>query len=165
MSTTTAREWPVWTVSIAAAAALAALGRELTPLGTWYYALAKPPWQPPDWLFGPAWTLIFACTAAAAALGWQAMSGTTARVKLTIALLANAALNVTWSLFFFRWQRPDWALAEVVALWLSIVVLIVLLRPWSRTASWLLAPYLGWVTFAAVLNFAIVRLNAPFETA
>jgi benzodiazapine receptor len=164
MSDTTSRAWPVWTVSIAAAAALAALGRELTPLGPWYYALAKPSWQPPDWLFGPAWTLIFACTATAAALGWLAAPGTTARVKLVIALLANAALNVTWSLFFFRWQRPDWALAEVLALWLSIVVLIVLLRPWSRTASWLLAPYLAWVTFAALLNLAIVRLNAPFET-
>jgi benzodiazapine receptor len=164
MSTIRARGWKVWAVTIAATAGLAALGRELTTLGPWYYGLAKPAWQPPDWLFGPAWSLIFACGAAAAALGWQAASGTPGRVKLTIALLINAGLNVLWSLLFFRWQRPDWALVEVLALWLSIIVLIVMLRPWSRTASWLLTPYLGWVTFAAVLNFAIVRLNAPFQT-
>ena len=80
-----------------------------------------------------------------------------------IALFAlNGFLNVTWSALFFRLKRPDWALAEVGLLWLSIVVLIVVIARHSKNASVLLAPYLAWVTFAAVLNLAIVQLNGPF---
>jgi tryptophan-rich sensory protein len=71
-------------------------------------------------------------------------------------------LNVLWSWLFFRARRPDWALAEVGLLWLSIVLLIVLAARASTSAAWLLAPYLLWVAFAAALNLAVVRLNAPF---
>ena len=74
----------------------------------------------------------------------------------------NAFLNVSWSLLFFRLRRPDWAFAEVGLLWLSILVLVVFLGRVSRTSGWLLAPYLAWVTFAAALNLAVVRLNGPF---
>jgi tryptophan-rich sensory protein len=77
----------------------------------------------------------------------------------------NALLNVLWSELFFVWQRPDWALAEVVVLWLSIILLIVTLAPISRRASWLLVPYLAWVSFAGALNLAVVQLNAPFAPA
>jgi tryptophan-rich sensory protein len=75
---------------------------------------------------------------------------------------ANGVLNVVWSALFFRLHRPDLALAEVFALWLSIAALIFAIKPFSSSASWFLAPYLAWVSFAAVLNFAIVRLNYPF---
>ena len=74
----------------------------------------------------------------------------------------NAILNVAWSLFFFRLHRPDWALAENVLLWLSVLALIVVLAPFSPVSSCLLAPYLVWVSIAAFLNWTIVRLNAPF---
>jgi len=72
---------------------------------------------------------------------------------------------VLWSAIFFTLQRPDWALAEVVTLWLSILALVVFLAPRSRRAAVLLAPYLLWVAFAAVLNLRVVQLNAPFEAA
>jgi tryptophan-rich sensory protein len=62
-------------------------------------------------------------------------------------------------------RRPDWALIEVVPFWLSILLLIVVLRPASSRASWLLAPYLVWVAFARWLNVEIVRLNGPFGRA
>jgi tryptophan-rich sensory protein len=68
-------------------------------------------------------------------------------------------LNVLWSVLFFNLRRPDWALAEVGLLWLSILALVLLARRVDRIAAWLLAPYLGWVAFASVLNLAIVRLN------
>ena len=74
----------------------------------------------------------------------------------------NALLNVLWSELFFTVKRPDWALAEVVPFWLSILALILVLWPVSRDAGWLLMPYLVWVLFAGCLNLAIVRLNAPF---
>lgn len=75
---------------------------------------------------------------------------------------ANGGLNVLWSALFFHLRRPDWALAEVVLLWLSVVFLMVRLRPWSARAAALLLPYAVWVAFAAALNLSIVRLNAPF---
>ena len=78
---------------------------------------------------------------------------------------ANGVLNAAWSGLFFTLRRPDWALAEVVPLWLSIAAMIGGVAPLSALAGWLLAPYLAWVSFAAVLNRTIVRLNAPFKTA
>jgi benzodiazapine receptor len=66
---------------------------------------------------------------------------------------------------FFRFRRPDWALAEVVPFWLSILALMIVLRPISRRASWVLAPYLAWLCFAGWLNYAVVRLNGPFGQA
>ena len=145
--------WPGWRpILVAAGAALvvAGLGTAATDLGPWYQELRKPPWQPPDWLFGPAWTLIYALTALAGAMAWQAAR--TGRERRRILGLFG---------LYFTWQRPGWALAEAVLLWLSIVLLIKGIAPLSGRASWLLLPYLLWVSFATALNLAIVLLNAP----
>jgi tryptophan-rich sensory protein len=77
-------------------------------------------------------------------------------------LIVNVALNIAWSALFFRLHRPDWALLEVVALWLSILALVLLARPMSRAASWLFVPYLAWVSFASLLNQRVAALNSPF---
>jgi tryptophan-rich sensory protein len=80
-----------------------------------------------------------------------------------LALFAlNGFLNLLWSLLYFRLRRPDWALIEVGLLWLSVLLLIVVLGRYSRTAAWLLAPYLAWITFAGALNWGTVQLNQPF---
>jgi tryptophan-rich sensory protein len=149
-------------VAAAAAVAVATLGALVTDLGPWYFALRKPSWQPPDWLFGPAWTLIFACAAWAGYRAWMAAPDRTNRRWIATFFGINALLNVAWSLLFFRLQRPDWALVEVFLLWLSIALLIVLLWRFSEAAAWLLVPYLASVTFAGLLNFTVVRLNHPF---
>ena len=146
----------------AAAIVVGALGTAATDLGPWYQALQKPSWQPPDWLFGPAWTLIYALTALSAGLAWHAARKRDARLRVAFWFAVNALLNVLWSQLFFGFQRPDWALAEVVLLWLSILVLIRVVGRHSPRAAWLLVPYLLWVTFAGILNLAVVRLNAPF---
>ncbi len=147
-----------------AASAVAALGALSTQLGSWYYRLRKPSWQPADWLFGPAWTLIFALAALAAVLYWRAEDNRDRRLLVLGVFALNGFLNTLWSLLFFRLQRPDWSLYEVGFLWASIVLLIVLLIRASRPAAWLLAPYLAWVSFAAILNWKIVQLNAPFAS-
>lgn len=141
------------------AAIVAALGASATDLGPWYQSLRKPPWQPPDWLFGPAWTLIFALIALAGAIAWTNARGRDARLRILAAFALNGLLNVLWSELFFRLQRPGWALAEVVLFWLSILLLIVVTVPSSRVAGLLLLPYLAWVAFAGTLNLAVVRLN------
>lgn len=151
-------------VSAAATAAVLGAGGMLTgvSLGPWYERLRKPAWQPPSWLFGPAWTTIGAFTAASAVLAWDGARDRGDRTKVLGLFAANGALNALWSGLFFTLRRPDWALAEVVPLWLSVAALIKGTAPLSRRAGWLLAPYLAWVSFAAVLNGEIVRLNAPF---
>lgn len=152
---------PVWVAALAAVF-VALLGGLMTDIGPWYRSLVQPPWKPPDWLFGPAWTLIYGLVAAAGVLAWR-RTPPGARRDSTMALFAlNAFLNVLWSLLYFRLHRPDWALIEVVALWLSIVALMVAVHRHAPTASWLLSPYLLWVSFAGWLNLATVRLNGPF---
>jgi tryptophan-rich sensory protein len=144
------------------AMAVGGLGALLTQLGPWYYQLQKPAWQPPDWLFGPAWTLIFALCALAGVLFWRHRTNREERQQVIAAFALNAFLNTLWSLLFFRLQRPDWAMYEVGFLWFSILLLIFLIRRGTRTGAWLLVPYVLWVSFAAILNWKIMRLNAPF---
>ncbi len=150
----------VW--AAAAALGVAILGNAATDIGPWYQALHKPNWQPPSWMFGPVWTVIYALTALSGVIAWSVISGRERRVQLLSLFALNALLNVLWSELFFTAKRPDWALAELVPFWLSILALVLLLLPVSRPAAWLLVPYLVWVAFAGVLNLSIVRLNGAF---
>ena len=153
--------WLPLLVAIAGVVLTSGVGIWATALGPWYDNLKKPSFQPPDWLFGPAWTTIFALIAASAYLAWRDAPGGGGTLVVA-AFVTNGVLNALWSWLFFRRRRPDWAFVEVVAFWLSIVLLVAVAARSSALAAWLLAPYLVWVTFAAVLNRAIVRLNAPF---
>ena len=144
------------------AVTVATVGGLLTEIGPWYAALKKPWFQPPDWLFGPAWTTIFALSAIAAVYAWRGAGDSTDRRAIVIVYVVNGISNVLWSLLFFKLHRPDWALWEVSFLWLSIVVMILTVRRFSSTAAWFLVPYLAWVSFAGVLNYAVVQLNQPF---
>lgn len=149
-------------IAALAALAVAGLGGLLTDIGPWYKALVQPAWKPPDLWFGPAWTTIFALAAAAGVIGWRAAPNVVTRRWLLALFGLNAALNSLWSLLFFRLQRPDWALAEVGMLWLSIAALMWAMRGYAPRASALLLPYLLWVSFASVLNLVTVQLNGPF---
>jgi translocator protein len=134
-------------------------GGVATRTDAWYRALRVPAWKPPDRAFGPIWAVILALAAASAALGWSASPSFPERALLVWAFGLNAALNIAWSVLFFRMRRPDWALAEIVALWLSILALVCLLARVSAVGAALLLPYLAWVGVAAVLNLRILRLN------
>lgn len=149
-------------VAAIAAMIVAVLGATIMDLGPWYQALEKPSWNPPDVLFPVGWTIIFALNTVAIVSAWR--SAPTPKVSDTIVGLfaLNAFLNITWSMLFFRIQRPDWAFIEVLLLWLSILALVIYCGRYSRSAALLFLPYLGWVTFAAALNWAVVDLNGPF---
>ena len=149
-------------VAAISATAVAAIGGTMTDLGPWYRSLNKPSWQPPDAAFGPVWTAIFACAAASSVIAWRRARSAATREWIIGLFALNGFLNVLWSLLFFRLRRPDWALIEVAGLWVSILLLILFLLRLSRTASVLLAPYIVWVSIAAALNFAVVRLNPAF---
>ncbi len=149
---------------VAALVALAVLGvgGATTKVGAWYRALRKPAWNPPGWVFAPAWTLILGMAAWSGLIAWEHATSVGDRWRIGVLFGVNIVFHMLWSPLFFTWKRPDWALAEVPLLWLSILALIVGLAPLSTTSAWLLAPYLAWVSFAAFLNLTIVRMNAPF---
>ncbi|MEY4975738.1 MAG: hypothetical protein RIQ97_933 [Pseudomonadota bacterium] len=154
--------WSVWLWAFALSYGTAGVGRVLTDLGPWYAALRHPPWKPPDPVFGVMWSLIFTLAAISGALAWRACTQADQRRRVAWLFGVNAVLNIAWSGLYFGLQRPDWALAEVVLLWASIVALVLGLRRLSWAASLLLLPYLGWVTLASGLNLATVQLNGPF---
>ena len=149
-------------VAAAAAFAVGALGGLMTDIGPWYLGLAQPAWKPPDWLFGPAWTIIFALAGLSASRAWVRRPEIPYRARLLAMFLGNGILNVAWSALFFQMPRPDWAFNEVLLLWCSILALMWYTSRASKLAAALLLPYLAWVTFAARLNYEVVKLNAPF---
>ncbi len=151
--------WIPVLVAACAAIVVAVLGASITELGPWYRNLKTPHWQPPDWAFGPAWTIIFALAAVSGITAWRAAPSESSREWVIGFFAINGFLNVLWSALFFRLQRPDWALIEVAFLWLSILVPVVAFFRYSMPASALLVPYLAWVSFAALLNFEVARLN------
>ena len=154
--------WKPVLIAAAIAIFIAGLGGTLTDTGPWYQSLRKPSWQPPDWLFGPAWTLIFALATVSAVYAWRNARNRVQREWVIGLFALNGSLNVLWSTLFFALRRPDWALIEVVFLWLSILLPVVVFWRRARPASLYLLPYLAWVGFAAFLNLTVVRLNAPF---
>ncbi len=150
-------------VSLAAGAA----GGIASQPGEWYAALSKPSWNPPNWVFGPVWTTLYVMMGVAAALAWPGRATRAGRVGFLLFGL-QLALNALWSWIFFRWHRLDLAFVELTVLWVTILGTIIAFRRIRPLAGHLLLPYLAWVTFAGVLNFAIARLNpggVPIEPA
>ena len=134
-------------------------GAVTTPkIGTWYVTLAKPSWNPPNWIFGPVWAALYFCMAIAAWLVWRQGGFRQARVPLAL-FAVQLALNVLWSCIFFGLENPGLAFVEVLLLWLAIAATMVSFWWRSMVAGILFVPYLAWVSFASVLNFAIWRLN------
>ncbi|CAM8641190.1 COG3476 Tryptophan-rich sensory protein (mitochondrial benzodiazepine receptor homolog) [Oxalobacteraceae bacterium] len=137
------------------------IGGAATEIGPWYLQLVKPSWQPPDWAFGPVWTLLYITTSIAGVRAWRNADAQEKKYFLA-AVLMNCVLNILWSVLFFKLHRPDLALMEVGALWLSVLILTVLPWSYSRASTWLMVPHLFWVSTAACLNLSIVKLNGPF---
>lgn len=126
-------------------------------IGTWYAALNKPAFSPPNWIFGPVWIVLYALMGIAAALVWNSKS----KIKQNALLIygVQLALNVFWSIIFFGMHLPAAAFVEILALWLSIIATIIVFRRISRTAEMLLIPYIIWVTIAMFLNYSIMIAN------
>ncbi len=125
---------------------------------TWYPTINKPTFNPPNYLFGPVWTTLFALMGIALYLVWQVKNSKKKAEALQIFWL-QLGLNVLWSVLFFGLHSPLLALVEIIILWLAIAMTIKKFKRVSPTAGWLLVPYLIWVSFASILNLAIVQLN------
>jgi benzodiazapine receptor len=126
---------------------------------TWYAALQKPFFSPPNWLFGPVWTLLYIMMGVAAYLVWR-RGFERPEVKGALGLyVMQLILNCAWSLVFFGLKSPLGGLIIIVALWVLIYLMMRRFFKISQPAGWLLLPYLLWVSFATVLNLALLFLN------
>jgi benzodiazapine receptor len=152
--------WLTLILSVGGCVAVGVVSSLLTrpEISGWYASLAKPSFNPPNWIFGPVWTTLYILIGNAAWLVWlEPVSH-----LRTLALLCFAvqlALNFFWSLIFFRWHSTGGALVEIAVLWLAIALTHMFFWHVRQLAGALILPYLAWVSFAAILNAAIYRLN------
>jgi tryptophan-rich sensory protein len=139
----------------------AAIGSLFTTpnIPTWYATLSRPDFAPPDWVFGPVWTALYTMMGISAYLVWrEGLADPGVRAAMAVFVL-QLAINISWSAAFFGLRSPLAGLAVILILWGLIALNIQRFRGISRTAGALLIPYLLWVSFAAVLNFELWRLN------
>ena len=123
-----------------------------------YMQLLRPEWAPPPPIFGPVWTVLYALMGVAAWLVWRTRGFHEARTPLTLFLM-QLAINALWSWLFFGWQLGALAFADILFLWVLIVATLITFWRIRPLAGALLTPYLVWVSFASVLNYAIWKLN------
>ena len=131
----------------------------LSSIPTWYQTLQKPSFSPPNWIFGPVWTILYFLMGVAAYLVWIKGLQKKAVKKALSFFIAQLAFNFLWSILFFGLHSPILALIDILILWALILITTIKFYKISKTASYLLIPYLLWVTFATILNLSIALLN------
>ena len=137
----------------------ATIGGSFTVLDDWYYSLNQPAWKPDDLVFPIVWTTIFFLCAISVGILLNRAANRQKKFRIAYCFILNAFLNIFWSYLYFFIQRPDIALLEVVFLWGSILLLIMISKTVSTIASLMLFPYLVWVSIASILNYQTVILN------
>ncbi len=129
--------------------------------GLWYAALDKPAFNPPAWLFAPVWTVLYVAMGVAAWRIWCLPASTERKLALRL-FGVQLILNAAWSPVFFGAHSLAGGLAVIVLMWFAIAATIQRFHPLDKPAAWLLAPYLAWVSFATLLNVALLALNGKF---
>lgn len=129
----------------------------IAEIKTWYVQIQKPSWNPPNWLFAPVWSILYVLMGIALGLVLIQNKGNK-RMAITFFAI-QFALNIAWSFIFFKMHHLTLALAEIVAMWVMILITIIFFSKIQKTAAWLLVPYISWVSFASLLTFAIWKLN------
>jgi translocator protein len=143
---------------LAACGAAAATGAMFQP-GEWYRGLAKPSWTPPDWVFPVAWTFLY-LTMSYAAARIAGLAGTTAATGQALAFWSlQIALNTLWTPIFFGLRNMRAGLVVIILLWLAVAATMIAFFRIDWFAGLLIAPYLLWVSIAAALNRAVLKLN------
>ena len=128
-------------------------------ISTWYTTLQRPSFSPPNWLFGPVWIMLYILMGISVYLIWQKVEqNKIARGALWLFWI-HLFFNAIWSVIFFGLQNPGLAFINIIIIWLLIIALMIKFWKISRWASYLLIPYLLWVSFASVLNYFIWYLN------
>lgn len=147
-------------LSIAISLSAGAVGSIFTfsAIPTWYAQLHKPFFTPPNWIFGPVWTILYILMGISLFLIWKEKTSIERNRAMKLFFL-QLILNIFWSIIFFGIKSPKYAFIEIILLLLSIIATAKYMFPLSKWASLLLVPYIFWVTFAMLLNFAVFLLN------
>ena len=127
-------------------------------LEPWYASLAKPSFNPPNWIFAPVWTTLFVLMAFSV---WRILRSprTSTRGTALALFFIQLALNAAWSWMFFAVHSPLLGIINIVPQWLIIIATIVAFHRLNKIAAWCLFPLAAWVAFAGILNITIWRLN------
>jgi benzodiazapine receptor len=125
----------------------------------WYSTLVKPEFTPPSWLFAPVWITLYTLMGISLYLVWGRKDKKDATPALLV-FFAQLVLNAVWSIVFFGLQSPFYAFIIIIFLWVLIAGSIYFFYPISKTAAYLMIPYILWVSFAALLNYFIWILNS-----
>jgi translocator protein len=128
-------------------------------IATWYIHLNKPFFNPPNWVFGPAWTMLYILMGISAGLIWNE-GFHKKEVKIALSTYAfQMILNALWSVLFFYFKSPLFALFDILLLIFAIILCMYFFYPVKKIAAYLLTPYLIWVIFASILNLSILLMN------
>jgi benzodiazapine receptor len=129
-----------------------------TSVNDWYQTLIKPPMNPPDWVFTPTWIALYVMMAVAGWRVWLRPANSLHRMAM-LAFAIQLILNLMWSFIFFGAKSPGFAAIEIVLLWISILITLLLFWRIDRFAGWIMCPYVLWVSFAIYLNISIFLRN------
>jgi benzodiazapine receptor len=124
----------------------------------WYASLEKPTFNPPSWIFSPVWIFLHLLMGMTLYIIWENLPKTEAKVAMVF-FTVQLVLNILWSIIFFGLKSPMLAFIEIIILWIVILLTVIRSARVSKTTIYLLLPYILWVTFAAILNFFLWRLN------
>lgn len=154
------KHWGMLVGLIILCEALGSLGTLATSkeINTWYALLAKSSFNPPNWLFGPAWGILFALMGIALYVVWQ-QKKSAKRTQALWLFWVQFVFNIAWSFIFFGQHAVLAGLYEIIVMWVAIVLTIVAFARVSKSAAWVMLPYLAWVTFATILNYSVWVLN------
>jgi benzodiazapine receptor len=131
----------------------------MAEIPTWYSALSKPSWSPPNWLFGPVWTTLYILMGIALYLVWREGLD---RMDVRFAILifgVQLLLNLLWSIVFFSFHALFGSFILIMILWIAILANIIAFYVISKPAGILLVPYILWVSIASYLNYSVYILN------
>ena len=130
-----------------------------TLMNPWFSNLNKPSWNPPSAVFGPMWTVLYLLMGISLWLVWKSTKATNQKEIAITFFIIQLFLNFWWSLLFFKFHSPALALADIILLLILIIITAFHFFPISRTAAYILIPYILWVAFASLLNYSIWILN------
>jgi benzodiazapine receptor len=131
----------------------------VTQSNAWFDSILKPSWNPPSYLFAPVWTVLYLLMAISLWLVWKSDSFEPMKQEAMLFFAAQLFLNFWWTILFFNFHSPLLAFIDIILLFVLIFLTIFRFVEISKTAAWLLVPYISWVCFAAILNYNIWKLN------
>lgn len=125
----------------------------------WYANLNKPSFNPPNWIFGPVWIILYVLMGISVYLIWQEVEKNKKSKNAVTLFWMHLIFNASWPIIFFGLKNPALAFINIIIILAFIIILMIKFWKINKYSTYLLAPYLLWVSFAALLNYFIWHLN------